>query len=100
VSGGRLCRNDEHPCCYTCALLAWCLGPSPPPCALHVPVGPATALLLQSATEHLFPPPCAMHVPAGPAAALLLQSATEHLFPPPWAMHLVELLRAVLVQPG
>ena len=59
---------------HTCALLAWCLSPSPPPCAMHVLVGPDFALLLQS--------------------------ATEHLFPPPWAIHLVELLRAVLVQPG
>ena len=44
-----------------------------------------TSFQLQSATEHLFPPPCAMHVPVGPAAAFLLQSETKHLFTPPWA---------------
>ena len=86
-----LYRSVVRPCWYTCALLAGCLGPSPPPCATHVPMGPATALLLQSVTEHLFPPPCVTHVPVGPAAAILLQSATEHLFPPPWALHFAEL---------
>ena len=86
-------------------LLHMCLAcrvpqPSPPPCALHVPVGPATALLLQLATEHLFPPPCATHVPMGPSAALLLQSATEHLFPPPCATHLPVEPTEPLPQPG
>ena len=46
------------------------------------------------------PPPCAMHVPMGPAAAILLQSATEHLFPPPWAVHLPDEPFALLGQPG
>jgi len=52
--------------CFACR----CLGPSPPPCAMQVPVGPAAALLLQSATEHLFPPPWAVHFPDEPSAPL------------------------------
>ena len=67
-----------RPCCYTCALLAACLGPSPPPCAMHVPVGPTTALLLQSATKHLLPPPWAVHLAELPRAALL-QPSSSHL---------------------
>jgi len=63
VVGGRedALRSVLRECRYTCALLCRVPQPSPPPCALHVPMGPSLALLLQSATEHLFPPPWALH---------------------------------------
>ena len=88
-----------RPCCYVCALLARCLGPSPPPCALHVPVGPANALLLQSVTEHLFPPPCAMHLPVEPTEPLP-QPISSQRSPPRCAKHLPDELFAPLGQPG
>jgi len=83
----------------TCALLARCFGPLPPPCALHVPVGPANALLLQSATEHLFPPPWAAHLVELPWAALVQPSSSQRS-PPPCAMHLPDEPLAPLGQPG
>jgi len=49
---------------------------------MHMPVGPATALLLQSATEHLFPPPCATHLPIEPAERLPQPSSSQHFLPP------------------
>jgi len=73
--------------------------PLPPPWAMHVPVGPATALLRQSATEHLFPPPWALHLVESPRAALPQPSSSQRL-PPPCAMHLPDEPCAPLGQPG
>ena len=94
-----LYRSVVRPCWCTCALLAGCLGPSPPPCAMHVPVSQSAALLLQSATEHLFPPPWAMHLPVEPTEPLPQPSSSQRS-PPPCEMHLPDEPFAPLGQPG
>jgi len=81
--------------CFACRVPQ----PSPPPCALHVPVGPAAAPLLQSATEHLFPPPCATHLPVE-LTEPLLQPSSPQRSPPPCAKHLPDEPSAPLGQPG